>query len=129
MHTLLKLYFDALIICLLLPNLIALHIQLMDFTLNVYGLVLLFFGSLASLLSFHIYKRGSEVINWFVCMMIGSAIWCIAYGLELCSNTLAQAIFFINIDFIFFLEKFFLIYNYIKNKCILFLQFCFYRCM
>ncbi len=100
MYTLLKLYFDALIICLLLPNLIALHIQLMDFTLNVYGLVLLFFGSLASLLSFHIYKRGSEVINWFVCMMIGSAIWCIAYGLELCSNTLAQAIFFINIEYI-----------------------------
>lgn len=70
----------------------------MDFTLNTYGLVLVFFGSLATLLAFHVYKRGSELIKWFVIMMTASAIWCIAYGLELCSNSLSQAMFFINIE-------------------------------
>lgn len=72
----------------------------MDFTFNGYGLVLLFFGTLMAILAIYIYKRGTSVVRWFGLMMGSNAIWSIAYGLELSSHNLDQALFFINIEYI-----------------------------
>lgn len=72
----------------------------MEFTFNGYGLVLLFFGTLTAILAVYIYKRGTNVVRWFSLMMGSNAIWSIAYGLELSSHTLEQAMLFINIEYI-----------------------------
>lgn len=72
----------------------------MDFTFNGYGLVLLFFGALTAILAIYIYKRGTNVVRWFCLMMGSNAIWSIAYGLELSSTTLQQALFFINLEYL-----------------------------
>ncbi|MDQ8005210.1 MAG: histidine kinase N-terminal 7TM domain-containing protein [Pedobacter sp.] len=72
----------------------------MEFTFNGYGLVLLFFGALTAILAVYIYKRGTNVVRWFSLMMGSNAIWSIAYGLELSSRTLEQAILFINIEYL-----------------------------
>lgn len=72
----------------------------MEFTFNGYGLVLLFFGALTAILAVYIYKRGTDVVRWFSLMMGSNAIWSIAYGLELSSHTLDQAMLFINIEYI-----------------------------
>ena len=72
----------------------------MDFTFNGYGLVLLFFGTLTAVLAIYIYKRGTSVVRWFGLMMGSNAIWSIAYGFELSSYTLKQALFFINIEYL-----------------------------
>lgn len=72
----------------------------MDFTFNGYGLVLLFFGTLTAVLAIYIYKRGTSVVRWFGLMMGSNAIWSIAYGLELSSRNLEQALFFINIEYL-----------------------------
>lgn len=72
----------------------------MDFSFNGYGLVLLFFGTLTAVLAIYIYKRGTSVVRWFGLMMGSNAIWSIAYGLELSSYTLKQALFFINIEYL-----------------------------
>ena len=72
----------------------------MEFTFNGYGLVLLFFGTLTAILAVYIFKRGTNVVRWFSLMMGSNAIWSIAYGLELSSHTLEQAMLFINIEYI-----------------------------
>lgn len=72
----------------------------MDFTFNNYGLILIFFGGLSALVAIFIYKGGSELIKWFAYMMGANAIWSIAYGLELASNTLEQSMLFINIEYV-----------------------------
>ncbi|SOD15031.1 histidine kinase N-terminal 7TM domain-containing protein [Pedobacter xixiisoli] len=72
----------------------------MDFTLNGYALVLLFFGMLTAIMAIYIYRRGTAVVRWFGLMMGSNAIWSIAYGLELSSKTLDQALIFINIEYI-----------------------------
>ena len=72
----------------------------MDFTFNSYGLILLFFGALTALIAFYIYKRGGEVVRLFAAMMTSNAIWSIAYGLELSSTSLTQAMFFVNVEYL-----------------------------
>ncbi|MFN0292155.1 sensor histidine kinase [Pedobacter helvus] len=72
----------------------------MEFSFNGYGLVLLFFGILTSIMAIYIYKRGTTVVRWFGLMMASNAIWSIAYGLELSSYTQEQALFFINIEYL-----------------------------
>ncbi|WP_293297436.1 histidine kinase N-terminal 7TM domain-containing protein [Pedobacter sp. UBA4863] len=72
----------------------------MSFTLNSYALVLLFFGTLTAIMAIYIFKRGTTVVRWFGLMMGSNAIWSIAYGLELASGTLHQALFFINIEYV-----------------------------
>lgn len=72
----------------------------MNFTFNGYALVLLFFGTLTAILAAYIFRRGTSVVRWFGLMTGSNAIWCIAYGLELSSPTLKQALFFINIEYI-----------------------------
>ncbi|RZK16275.1 MAG: PAS domain-containing sensor histidine kinase, partial [Flavobacterium sp.] len=67
---------------------------------NGYGLVLLFFGALTAILAIYIHKRGTNVVRWFGLMMGSNAIWSIAYGLELSSHRLEQALIFINIEYI-----------------------------
>lgn len=69
----------------------------MSFTLNSYALVLLFFGTLTAIMAIYIFKRGTTVVRWFGLMMGSNAIWSIAYGLELASGTLHQALFFVNL--------------------------------
>lgn len=72
----------------------------MNFAFNSYGLVLLFFGMLTAILAIYIYKRGTSAVRWFGLMMGSNAIWSVAYGLELSSSDLEQALFFINIEYI-----------------------------
>lgn len=72
----------------------------MSFTFNGYGLVLLFFGILTLILAIYIYKRGSSVVRWCGLLMGSNAIWSLAYGLELSSSTLEQAMLFVNIEYL-----------------------------
>jgi len=72
----------------------------MNFTFNGYALVLLFFGILTAVTAIYIYKRGTNVVRWFGLMMGSNAIWSIAYGLELSSQTIDQAMIFVNIEYI-----------------------------
>lgn len=72
----------------------------MEFTFNVYAVILLACGSATIVLSNYIYKRGGEAVKWFSMMMLSNAIWSIAYGLELASRTPEQIKFFINIEYL-----------------------------
>jgi signal transduction histidine kinase len=72
----------------------------MDFTFNVYALILLFCGKITLFLSYYVYKREAGAVRLFGIMMFTNAIWSIAYGFELASNSLAQIKFFINIEYI-----------------------------
>lgn len=72
----------------------------MVFTFNGYALVLLFFGTLTAITAIYIFRRGTPVVRWFGLMMGSNAIWSIAYGLELSSQTLNQALIFVNIEYL-----------------------------
>ncbi|MBC7566869.1 MAG: PAS domain-containing sensor histidine kinase [Pedobacter sp.] len=72
----------------------------MDFTFNVYALILLLCGKITLLLSYYVYKKEGGAVRLFGIMMFTNAIWSIAYGLELASTSLSQIIFFINIEYI-----------------------------
>ena len=72
----------------------------MDFTFNVYALVLLLCGKIMLFLSYYVYKKEGGAVRLFGMMMFTNAIWSIAYGLELASSSLDQIKLFINIEYI-----------------------------
>jgi signal transduction histidine kinase len=72
----------------------------MDFTFNLYAIVLIFFGALALLLSYYIYKKEGGAVRIFGLLMLSSAIWSLGYGFELASPILEQAKLFVNIEYL-----------------------------
>ena len=72
----------------------------MDFTFNLYSIVLIFFGASALLLSYYIYKKEGGAVRLFGLLMLSSAIWSLGYGFELASPILEQAKFFVNIEYL-----------------------------
>ncbi|MEE1945031.1 histidine kinase N-terminal 7TM domain-containing protein [Pedobacter sp. KR3-3] len=72
----------------------------MEFSFNIYAIVLLACGCTTIVLSNYIYRRGGEAVKWFSMMMLSNAIWSTAYGFELASSTLSQIKFLINIEYI-----------------------------
>lgn len=72
----------------------------MDFTFNVYALILLLCGKITLFLSYYVYKKEGGAVRLFGIMMFTNAIWSIAYGFELASSDLAQIKLFINIEYI-----------------------------
>ena len=72
----------------------------MDFTFNIYAILLLIFGSITIVLCYFISRKGGNSVRWFSLMMLSNSIWSIAYGLELASSNLSQIKFLINIEYI-----------------------------
>ncbi|MES2418041.1 MAG: histidine kinase N-terminal 7TM domain-containing protein [Bacteroidota bacterium] len=72
----------------------------MNFTFNVYALLLLVFGSITIALSYFIFRKGGNAVRWFSLMMLSNSIWSIAYGFELASTDLTQIKFLINIEYL-----------------------------
>jgi signal transduction histidine kinase len=72
----------------------------MDFAFNVYSLTLIFFGSISILLSLYILNNETGAVRWVGWSMLSNAIWSVAYGLELASDTLEQIKILVNIEYI-----------------------------
>ena len=72
----------------------------MDFNFNVYALTLLLCGKIMLFLSYYVYTKGGNAVKLFGIMILTSAIWSIAYGLELASSSLEQMKLFLNIEYI-----------------------------
>lgn len=72
----------------------------MDFTFNLYAIILIFFGIAALLLSYYIYKKEGGAVRIFSLLILSSAIWSLGYGFELASPILEQAKFFVNIEYL-----------------------------
>lgn len=72
----------------------------MDFTFNIYALLLLLFGSITIALAYFIFRKGGNAVHWFSLMMFSNAIWSIAYGFELASTDLSQIKMLINIEYL-----------------------------
>ncbi len=72
----------------------------MNFTFNIYAILLLTFGSITIALAFFIFRKGGNAVRWFSLMMFSNAIWSIAYGLELASSDIHQIKFLLNIEYI-----------------------------
>jgi signal transduction histidine kinase len=72
----------------------------MDFTFNFYSLILIFCGSVTLFLSYYVYRKEGEAVQFFGIMMLANAIWSLSYGFELASSTLSQAKTFINIEYL-----------------------------
>ncbi|WP_448103625.1 histidine kinase N-terminal 7TM domain-containing protein [Pedobacter panaciterrae] len=72
----------------------------MDFTFNLYSIVLILFGTATLLLSYYIYRKEGGAVRFFGIMMFSSAIWSFAYGFELASTTIEQAKLWISIEYI-----------------------------
>ncbi|MGF1924187.1 MAG: histidine kinase N-terminal 7TM domain-containing protein [Bacteroidia bacterium] len=72
----------------------------MNFTFNIYAILLLVFGSITIALSYFIYRKGGTAVRWFSLMMFSNAIWSLAYGFELASSDISQIKNLINIEYI-----------------------------
>ncbi|RZK43039.1 MAG: GHKL domain-containing protein [Pedobacter sp.] len=72
----------------------------MNFTFNIYAILLLVFGSITVALAYFIFRKGGNAVRWFSLMMFSNAIWSIAYGFELASSDIAQIKNIINIEYI-----------------------------
>lgn len=72
----------------------------MNFTFNIYAILLLIFGSITIALAYFIYRKGGNAVRWFSLMMFSNAIWSIAYGFELASSDITQIKNLLNIEYI-----------------------------
>ena len=72
----------------------------MNFTFNIYAILLLIFGSITIALAYFIYRKGGNAVRWFSLMMFSNAIWSIAYGFELASSDISQIKMLLNIEYI-----------------------------
>ena len=72
----------------------------MNFTFNIYAILLLVFGSITLALAFFIYKKGGNAVRWFSLMMLSNSIWSIAYAFELASSDISQIKALLNIEYI-----------------------------
>ncbi|MEJ5996114.1 histidine kinase N-terminal 7TM domain-containing protein [Pedobacter sp. Du54] len=72
----------------------------MNFTFNIYAIVLLICGSITIALACFIFRKGGNAVRWFSLMMASNAIWSIAYGFELASSDISQIKMLLNIEYI-----------------------------
>ncbi|RYG21868.1 MAG: GHKL domain-containing protein [Chitinophagaceae bacterium] len=72
----------------------------MNFTFNIYAILLLVCGSITFALAYLIFRKGGNAVRWFSLMMASNAIWSIAYGFELASGDLSQIKMLLNIEYI-----------------------------
>ncbi|MBC7617279.1 MAG: PAS domain-containing protein [Pedobacter sp.] len=72
----------------------------MNFTFNIYAILLLIFGSITLALAFFIYKKGGNAVRWFSLMMLSNSIWSVAYAFELASSDISQIKALLNIEYI-----------------------------
>lgn len=72
----------------------------MDFTFNPYAITLIICGIVTLFFSYHLFGKKGEAVRLFGFMMLSNAVWSLAYGLELASNTLSLMRFFINIEYL-----------------------------
>lgn len=72
----------------------------MDFTFNAYSYFLIFFGAVTLFLSWYAYRKDHGAIRLFGLVMLSNSIWSLAYGFELATSNLADAKFFIDIEYI-----------------------------
>jgi len=72
----------------------------MDFSFNIYSIFLIVFGIITLFLSYYIYKKERGAVRFFGLLMFSNAVWSLAYGLELASVTLHQAVLFIGVEYI-----------------------------
>jgi signal transduction histidine kinase len=72
----------------------------MNFTFNIYAILLLVFGSITIALAYFIFRKGGNAVRWFSLMMTSNAIWSIAYGFELASSNISQIKTLLNIEYI-----------------------------
>ncbi len=72
----------------------------MNFTFNIYAILLLIFGSITITLAYFIFRKGGNAVRWFSLMMSSNAIWSIAYGFELASSDISQIKTLLNIEYI-----------------------------
>ncbi len=72
----------------------------MNFTFNIYAILLLIFGSITITLAYFIYRKGGNAVRWFSLMMFSNAIWSIAYGFELASSDISQIKTLLNIEYV-----------------------------
>ena len=72
----------------------------MNFTFNIYAILLLVCGSITIALAYFICGKGGRAVRWFSLMMASNAIWSIAYGLELASSDISQIKMLLNIEYI-----------------------------
>ncbi|MES2650116.1 MAG: histidine kinase N-terminal 7TM domain-containing protein [Bacteroidota bacterium] len=72
----------------------------MNFTFNIYAILLLVFGSITIVLAYFIYRKGGNAVRWFSLMMFSNAIWSIAYGFELASSDISQIKTLLNIEYV-----------------------------
>lgn len=72
----------------------------MDFNFNIFAIILIVCGIASIALSNFIYTKGGKAVKWFTLMLLSTAVWSIAYGLELASNSLAQIVLFIKIEYL-----------------------------
>src|SRR5690606_30124122 len=70
------------------------------FTFNSYAITLIFCGIIALFFSYHLFKKKGKAVRLFGFMMLSNAIWSLAYGFELASNTLDMMYFFIKIEYL-----------------------------
>jgi len=74
--------------------------SIMNFTFNIYAILLLVFGSITIALAYFIYRKGGNAVRWFSLMMLSNAIWSIFYGFELASSDISQIKMLLNIEYI-----------------------------
>ena len=72
----------------------------MTFSPNIYSIVLIVCGLITLYMCIKIFRRYEIVVRWFGFMMLGIAIWALSYGFELSSTTLAQMMFWINLEYL-----------------------------
>ena len=69
-------------------------------TFNIFSITLLISGSVTVFMALLILQRLGGAVRWFGFLMLAIAIWALSYGFELSTNTLAQMLFWINLEYI-----------------------------
>lgn len=72
----------------------------MHFPNNLFSITLILGGLATLAVSWMIFKKAGGAVRWFGFMMLTIAIWAIAYGCELSTDSLRQMLFWINIEYI-----------------------------
>lgn len=68
-------------------------------TFNIFSITLLISGSVTVCMALLILQRLGGAVRWFGFLMLAIAIWALSYGFELSTTTLAQMLFWINLEY------------------------------
>ncbi len=72
----------------------------MAFEFNAYAVTLLLSGGVILLFGLCLFDRVRSAVKWFSVMMLLTAVWAIAYALELASGRLEDMLFWIRIEYL-----------------------------